>query len=91
MAPTIFARDYDDVTNEQRGQAKTINFATLYGQGPFSLATQLSVSREQAQGFIDEYFERFGEPTHLASLADHRCLTGTLKSWRFQVDGKVKR
>ncbi|OIN01725.1 LysR family transcriptional regulator [Idiomarina sp. MD25a] len=37
-----------------------------------------------------EYFARFGEPTDLASLADHRCLTGTLKSWRFQVDGKAK-
>ena len=60
-AAVIFEVDYDDVTNEQRGQAKTINFATLYGQGPFSLATQLSVSREQAQGFIDEYFERFGD------------------------------
>ena len=36
------------------------------------------------------YFARFGEPTDLASLAEHRCLTGTLKSWRFQIEGKAK-
>ena len=60
-AAVIFDVDYDLVTKEQRAQAKTINFATLYGQGSFSLANQLGVSREQAQGFIDDYFERFGD------------------------------
>lgn len=42
-----------------RGQAKTVNFATLYGQGPFSLAQQLGISREEAKQFIATYFERF--------------------------------
>jgi DNA polymerase-1 len=37
-----------------------VNFATLYGQGPFSLARQLGISREQAKEFIATYFERFG-------------------------------
>ena len=60
-AAVIFDVEYDLVTKEQRAQAKTINFATLYGQGSFSLANQLGVSREQAQGFIDDYFERFGD------------------------------
>ncbi len=60
-AAVIFDVDYDLVTKEQRAQAKTINFATLYGQGSFSLANQLGVSREQAQSFIDDYFERFGD------------------------------
>ncbi len=60
-ASVIFSVDYEDVTKEQRGQAKTINFATLYGQGAFSLAAQLGVSRERAQGFIDEYFQRFSD------------------------------
>jgi DNA polymerase I len=35
------------VTAEQRARAKTINFATLYGQGEFSLARQLGISRER--------------------------------------------
>ena len=42
-----------------RGQAKTINFATIYGQGDFGLARQLGISRTEAREFIDAYFERF--------------------------------
>ena len=58
-AAIVFDIPLDDVTSEQRGQAKTINFATLYGQGAFSLARQLGVGREEATAFIDQYFERF--------------------------------
>jgi DNA polymerase-1 len=36
-----------------------VNFATLYGQGPFSLARQLGISRDAAREFIDTYFDRF--------------------------------
>ncbi|EFK97454.1 DNA polymerase I, partial [sediment metagenome] len=42
-----------------RAQAKTVNFATLYGQGPFSLARQLGISRDEAKRFIETYFQRF--------------------------------
>ena len=58
-AAVVFDIPLDQVTSEQRGQAKTINFATLYGQGAFSLARQLGVSRDEAKAFIDQYFERF--------------------------------
>lgn len=58
-AAVIFDVDIDAVVPAQRAQAKTINFATLYGQGAFSLARQLGTSREMAQTFIDQYFERF--------------------------------
>lgn len=58
-AAVIFDVDIEAVGPAQRAQAKTINFATLYGQGAFSLARQLGISREQAQAFIDQYFERF--------------------------------
>ncbi|MSR22829.1 MAG: DNA polymerase I [Gemmatimonadetes bacterium] len=58
-AAAIFGVDIEKVTDEQRGRAKTINFATLYGQGEFSLARQLGISREEAGGFIRQYFERF--------------------------------
>ena len=58
-AAVIFDVAVDDVTPQMRGQAKTVNFATLYGQGPFSLARQLGISREEARTFIDTYFERF--------------------------------
>ncbi len=58
-ASVIFDVPVGEVTAGQRGQAKTVNFATLYGQGPFSLARQLGISREQAKDFIATYFERF--------------------------------
>ena len=58
-ASVIFDVPVEDVTAGMRGQAKTVNFATLYGQGPFSLARQLGISREEARDFIDTYFERF--------------------------------
>jgi DNA polymerase I len=58
-AAVIFDVDVDDVTADMRGRAKTVNFATLYGQGPFSLAKRLGISREEAKEFIDTYFERF--------------------------------
>ena len=58
-AAVIFGVPVDQVTAGMRGQAKTVNFATLYGQGPFSLARQLGISRDEARAFIDTYFERF--------------------------------
>ncbi len=58
-ASVIFDVAIDDVTPEMRAQAKTVNFATLYGQGPFSLARQLGITRDEARRFIDTYFERF--------------------------------
>ena len=58
-ASVIFGVPLDAVTPEMRGRAKTINFATLYGQGDFSLGRQLGISREEAREFIQAYFERF--------------------------------
>tara|TARA_B100001123_G_scaffold49874_1_gene51263 strand:- start:1283 stop:4159 length:2877 start_codon:yes stop_codon:yes gene_type:complete len=58
-ASVIFDVALEEVTLEQRGHAKTINFATLYGQGAFSLAKQLGIGRNEAKVFIEEYFERF--------------------------------
>ncbi len=58
-ASMIFDVAVDEVTSEMRGRAKTINFATIYGQGAFSLARQLGISQEEAKDFIRLYFERF--------------------------------
>jgi DNA polymerase-1 len=58
-ASVIFEVAVEDVTPSQRAQAKTINFATLYGQGAFGLSRQLGISREEAEDFIADYFDRF--------------------------------
>ena len=59
-AALIFGVPLDMVTSEMRGRAKTINFATIYGQGPHALSRQLRVSHAEAKAFIEQYFERFG-------------------------------
>lgn len=58
-AAVVFDVPVGMVTAEQRGRAKTINFATLYGQGAFALARQLGIPRDEAKEFIAAYFERF--------------------------------
>ncbi len=58
-AAIIFSVPPDQVTPEMRAQAKTINFATIYGQGPFALSRQINSSMEDARSFIARYFERF--------------------------------
>jgi len=49
----------DDVTGEMRRQAKAVNFGILYGMSAFGLAKQLNISRGEAKGFIEAYFEQF--------------------------------
>src|SRR5438034_562802 len=58
-AAIIFGVPQDQVTPEMRARAKTINFATIYGQGAFALSRQLGITQEEAKEFIRQYFTRF--------------------------------
>jgi len=58
-AAVIFGVDLADVTSEMRSRAKTINFATIYGQGAHALSRQLKITNAEAKAFIETYFERF--------------------------------
>ncbi|HKT61513.1 MAG TPA: DNA polymerase I [Gemmatimonadales bacterium] len=58
-AALIFNVPLEQVTADMRARAKTINFATIYGQGPFALSRQLGISMDDAKNFIARYFERF--------------------------------
>jgi DNA polymerase-1 len=70
-AARIFGVDPEAVSGGMRDQAKTINFATIYGQGPAALAGQLGISRAQAEEFIASYFERFaGVRRYLDEMKD---------------------
>ncbi|HKC13638.1 MAG TPA: DNA polymerase, partial [Vicinamibacteria bacterium] len=44
---------------EQRRRSKMINYALLYGKGAFSLARDIGISRKEAEGFIEAYFNRY--------------------------------
>jgi DNA polymerase-1 len=58
-AAIIFDVPAEDVTSEMRARAKTINFATIYGQGAHALSRQLKIEHAEARAFITRYFERF--------------------------------
>jgi DNA polymerase I len=58
-ASEMFDVPLDAMTPDIRRQAKAINFGVIYGISGFGLARNLRIPREQAQGFIDRYFERF--------------------------------
>ncbi len=58
-ASKVFNIPLTDVTREQRGDAKAVNFGIIYGQGAFTLAQQLKKSRAEAKELIDNYYNTF--------------------------------
>ncbi|MBT8423578.1 MAG: DNA polymerase I, partial [Silicimonas sp.] len=58
-ASEMFNVPLDEMTAEVRRQAKAINFGVIYGISGWGLARNLRIPRDEAQGFIDRYFERF--------------------------------
>lgn len=70
-ASIIFGVPIDQVTPDMRARAKTINFATIYGQGAHALSRQLKISNAEAREFIATYFERFrGIRRYLDSMVE---------------------
>lgn len=58
-ASQIFNVSLDQVTKEQRNQAKTVNFGIMYGQQAFGLAQELGIDPKTAAVFIQMYFQRY--------------------------------
>ena len=70
-AAIIFDVPIGSVTSEMRARAKTINFATIYGQGAHALSRQLKIEHSEARAFIARYFERFsGIRRYLDSMVE---------------------
>ncbi|MFC3114940.1 DNA polymerase I [Cellvibrio fontiphilus] len=58
-AAEVFGCSLESVTPEMRRSAKAINFGLIYGMSAFGLAKQLHLGRNEAQQYIDRYFERY--------------------------------
>ena len=58
-AAEVFEVDIDDVSANQRRSAKAINFGLMYGMSAFGLGKQLGIPRNEAQEYIDLYFDRY--------------------------------
>ncbi|MEP2734995.1 MAG: DNA polymerase I [Erythrobacter sp.] len=86
---------FGEVTRDTRAQAKTINFAILYGISRWGLAGRLEVEADEAQAMIDTYFQRFpGIQRYIAETLEsvrERGYSETLfgrKTWFPRIDSK---
>ena len=69
-ASEVFDTPIEEVSTEQRRNAKAINFGLIYGMSAFGLSKQLNIPRHDAQKYMDLYFERY--PSVLTYMEDTR-------------------
>ena len=58
-ASKVFNTPIDEVTKEQRSNAKAVNFGIVYGISDFGLGEQLHISRKKAKQYIEQYLEQY--------------------------------
>ncbi len=58
-ASKVFKTPIDEVTKEQRSNAKAVNFGIVYGISDYGLGEQLGIGRKQAKKYIDEYLSEY--------------------------------
>ena len=58
-ASKVFKTPIEEVTKEQRSNAKAVNFGIVYGISDFGLGEQLGIGRKQAKKYIDEYLSEY--------------------------------
>ena len=58
-ASEVFHVPFEDVTSLQRRNAKAVNFGIIYGISAFGLSKDLSISRKEANDYIEKYFETY--------------------------------
>ncbi len=76
-ASELFDVDYNEVTEELRRKAKTINFGIIYGMTEYGLMNRLSIPEEEAREYIKKYFERYqGVNKYLKFLVDEAYKKG---------------
>ena len=58
-ASKVFGIPIEEVTKQQRSEAKAVNFGIVYGISDFGLGSQLSISRKRAKLYIDQYLSEY--------------------------------
>jgi DNA polymerase-1 len=59
VASEVYGVPPERVDGSMRRSAKAVNFGIIYGQSPFGLAKQLGIELEEAEAFIEAYFQRY--------------------------------
>ena len=76
-ASQVFHTPYDEVTPQQRSNAKAVNFGIVYGISSFGLGQDLNISRKEAEEYINRYFETYPKiKQYLDSLVDEAKTKG---------------
>lgn len=71
-ASQVFHVPFDEVTPQQRRNAKAVNFGIVYGISSFGLSQDLSISTKEAKEYIERYFETYpGIKSYLDGLVEH--------------------
>ncbi|XOD70278.1 MAG: DNA polymerase I [Sodalis sp. (in: enterobacteria)] len=84
-AADVFCISIENVTQEQRQSAKAINFGLIYGMTAFGLARQLSVSRSEAQKYINLYFKRY---PGVLEYMERTCRQASIQGYVSTMDGR---
>lgn len=58
-AARVYGIPLEEVTSEQRRNAKAVNFGIIYGQSAFGLSQSLGIARKEAAAIIDQYFAQY--------------------------------
>jgi len=72
-ASQVFNVPINNVNNDLRRKAKTINFGIIYGITQYGLAKQISVSNQEALDFINSYFKKFPEIKNYMNATIKTC------------------
>lgn len=76
-ASKVFHIPFDEVTPTQRSNAKAVNFGIVYGISSFGLGQDLNITKKEAEGYINQYFEAYPKlKTYLDRLVEQAKETG---------------
>ena len=80
-ASKIYNVKPDEVTREQRGNAKTVNFGIIYGVSAFGLSQQTNLTRSESKLMIESYFENYpGLKNYMSNQIDFARTNGYVET-----------
>lgn len=80
-AAGVYGVPLDQVTNEQRRAAKTVNFSIIYGAGASNLSQQLGIKRTEAKELIENYFRQYsGLRGYMTSIVEFARANGYVET-----------
>ena len=86
-ASQVFHTPFDEVTDLQRRNAKAVNFGIVYGISSFGLSQGLSISRREAQEYINQYFKTYPK---IKTFLDGLVESAREKGYAVSLFGRIR-